>query len=357
MQRLFESVLLLLATAMDNQLARQLQYLKVENAILLGKLPRRITVTARERSRLIKYGKLLGSAIKDLISIVSARTFARWLRGASTATKRGQPAARPGRPSTPDEIRDLILLLARENPWGYTRILGELKKLGIPVSRSTVVNILRAAGIDTGPKRGEGTWADFIRRQAATMWACDFLGVKAWTSKGLVTIYVLFFIHIGSRRVRIAGMTTNPDRAWVTEKARETAAVFATQPDKPTHLIRDLDSKFGPEFDAAFQALGMEIVPVGPRAPNLNSFAERWVGSVRRECLDRFIFFGEKHLQHVINSYVEHYTLERPHQGLDNRPLAEAESAPPVLPFVADQLVCQERLGGLLKHYQRRQAA
>jgi len=179
MQRLFESVLLLLATATDHQLAQQIQFLKVENQILRGKLPRRIPVTARERMRLVQYGQALGSALKELLSIVSFRTFSHWLRGPGTP-KKAPAQTNPGRPRTPEEIRLLVLQLARETSWGTTRILGELKKLGVRgVSRSTVVNILKAVGIETGPKRGAGTWADFIARNASTLWACDFFGVKA----------------------------------------------------------------------------------------------------------------------------------------------------------------------------------
>jgi len=152
-------------------------------------------------------------------------------------------------------------------------------------------------------------------------------------------------------------MTTNPNLDWVSEKALETATLFATQAEKEAFLIRDLDSKFIPEFDAAFQAQGVAMVPVGPRAPNLNAQAECWICSARRECLDYFVFFGEKHLQHVIDNYVAHYNQERPHQGLDNRPLTETAVPPAVLPFVAAELVCQERLGGLLKHYERCRAA
>jgi putative transposase len=158
MKTLFQSLLLLLARATDRQLARHVQFLKTENGILRARLPERLQVTPQERQRLLKFGKPLGTAIKDLISIVSPRTFLRWLQGEEQAQKK--PASspqKPGRPRTEQEIRDLVLKLARENGWGYTRILGELKKLGVrTISRSTVVNILKSEGIDPGPKRGEG---------------------------------------------------------------------------------------------------------------------------------------------------------------------------------------------------------
>jgi hypothetical protein len=172
---LYQSFLRLLATATDKALARYLQFLKSENEILRSKLPKRITVSAEERRRLLKFGKPLGAAIKDLITIVSPRTFARWASGEKRQRKKFDPSATLGRPRTDNAIRDLILKLARETGWGYTRILGELKKLGVrSIARSTVVNILRENGLDPGPKRGEGTWDEFVSQHAQTLWACDF---------------------------------------------------------------------------------------------------------------------------------------------------------------------------------------
>jgi putative transposase len=166
----------MLAAATDRELARQVQYLKSEKRILRDKLPQRITVTAQKRQRLLKYGKPLGTAIRELITIVSPRTFARWL-DAETATAKGRkPAARPGRPRTAEDIRALMLRLARENAWDYIRILGELKKLGLSkICRSTVIKILKDNGLEPGPRRGEGTWNEFLKRHATTLWACDLL--------------------------------------------------------------------------------------------------------------------------------------------------------------------------------------
>jgi putative transposase len=206
-----------LAAATDRELAHQVQYLKIENKILRAKLPKRIHVTPQERHRLIKYGKLAGSAIYQLITIVTPRNFQRWLQAEKEPKPKqdSQANAKPGRPRTDQDIRTLVLRLAGENCWGYTRILGELKKLGVKVSRSTVVNILREAGIDPNPERKNGTWHDFIKRHAATLWACDFFTKRIWTTGGLVEYYVLFFIHVGSRRVIVTGMTPNPDAPWV----------------------------------------------------------------------------------------------------------------------------------------------
>ena len=194
----FHALFLFLAQATHDELIRQIQYLKVENEMQRGKLPKHITITPAERARLLKFGKPVGPAIKELISIVHPRTFARWL--ANEKNPGDKPLAKRGRPRTKEEICELIFRMARENNWGYTRILGELAKLGIcKIGRTTVQNILKVAGFDPNPNRGRSTWDEFIKRHAKTLWACDFISVRSWTHKGLTDLYILFFIHIESR--------------------------------------------------------------------------------------------------------------------------------------------------------------
>ena len=319
MKAVFQSFLLMLATATDRVLAKQVQFLKIENQILRGKLPKRITVTPQERQRLIKYGRPLGAAIEHLIGIVSPRTFLRWLGAEQpSATKPGKP----GRPRTEVEIRDLVLRLARETGWGYTRILGELKKLGVrAICRSTVINILKEHGLDPGPRRGLGTWDEFLKRHAVALGATDFFSKPVWTQAGLVDYFVLCFIHLGSRRVYVSGLTAQPDRAWTVQQARNVAMHFAEQPVKPAILLRDYDGKFAPEFDAILEADGVTVKKVGPHAPNLNAIAERFVQTAKSECLDHFIVFGEDHLRHLVFSFQDYYNELRPHQAKDNLPL------------------------------------
>jgi putative transposase len=228
MPRLLQPLWFLFASLTDRQLARMVEYLKEENRILRSRLPKCITVTPRERNRLIKLGKRVGSAIKELITIVTPRTFTRWIAAERAPTQRRKSSRTPGRPRTAEEIRDLILQLARETGWGYARILGELKKLGIrTVSKTTVANILREAWFDPGPKRGEGTWSDFVARHASTLWAADFLSVRSLTTRGFVELFVLVFIHYGSRRAFVAGITANPDGHWVAQQARNASMQMA----------------------------------------------------------------------------------------------------------------------------------
>jgi putative transposase len=289
-----------------------------------------------------------------VITIVSPRTFARWLNDETPRVKHAK-RSRPGRPRTPDDVRALVLRLARENAWGYTRILGELKKLGIgKISRSTVIKILKDNGLEPGPRRGEGTWDDFLKRHAATLWSCDFFSKKVWTLSGLVEVFVLFFIQVGSRRVHLAGMTANPDRAWMVQQERNMTMIFEKESVKPKYLLRDRDSKFVQEFDAILTSEGIAVTPIGVRAPNQNAVAERFVQSVRHECLDHFVVFGEAHLRHILSEFLVYYHQFRPHQGLGNRPLGCTASSAADVHRPLGEVACEERLGGLLRHYHRR---
>jgi putative transposase len=219
------------------------------------------------------------------------------------------------------------------------------------VSRSTVINILREHGLDPGPKRGVGTWTDFLTRHAATLWASDFLTVKAWTTRGIVDVFVLFFLHPGSRRAFVAGVSASPTPDWVRQQARNATMRMEELGLPPRYLIIDHDGKYTKEFDTVFAAEGATVQRVGPKAPNLNAHAERFAQTLRQELLDHFVVFGEKHLRHLLSEFLTHYSGERPHQGIGNVPL-DGES-PDVLPFPAGRERCRKRLGGLLRYYHR----
>jgi putative transposase len=260
--RLLQPLFALFAASTDSQLRQMVEYLRAENRILRSKLPKVVTVTARERHRLLKLGSKLGSAIRSLVTIVSARTFARWKAAdpQHTPSIRRASERKPGRPRTPEDIRKLVLRIANENGWGYSRILGELRKLGVKnVSRTTVINILREAGVDPGPKRGEGTWHDFVTRHAATLWACDFLTVRSLTLTGFVDLYLCFFIHVGTRRAFTAGITANPNSAWVAQQGRNASMQMAEWGLPPKYLLIDHDTKFTDSFDAVFEAEGVKV--------------------------------------------------------------------------------------------------
>jgi putative transposase len=304
MLKFYHSLLLLIAGATEKQLARQIQNLKAKNLILRSKLPERIIISRRERRTLMKFGRHLGKAIQEVVSIVHPSTFLRWLREEKKSSQKTESKKR-GRRRTAEEIRKLVVKLVKENEWGYTRILGELKKLGIKaISRNTVKNILKEHGLDPGPKRGEGTWDEFLKRHASTLWACDFFSKKVWTPKGLVDVFVLFFLNVGKRNVEQFAVSTHPTGAWMAQQARNLVMARQEADMQPRFLIRNRDTKFTAEFDRVLESEGMEVIQVGPRAPNMNAYAERWVQAIKQECLDHFIVFGERHLNHLVREYV-----------------------------------------------------
>jgi putative transposase len=353
MKNIYRSLFLLIAGATQRELARQIKYLKVENEILRSKLPKHITVTRAERTRLMKFGAKLGAAIRTLISIVHPRTFSGWLLD----EKRGRRPVKRGRPRTQEQVRDLILRLAKENDWGYTRIMGELKKLGLkPPSRNTVKNILKGAGLEPGPKRGDGTWDEFLTRHAKTLWQCDFLSKPVWTLKGVKDLYVLIFLHVGSRRVWITPATDHPTAAWVQGQMRDFVEHAKGSKLPATMLFHDRDSKFTSEVDEELAQANIEVKRTAFRAPNTNAFVERFIQTIQQECLDHFMVFGEAHLNLLVREFLEHYHMERPHQGKENELLVVPKTKrrrkvkPPDTISLTD-VRCEQKLGGLLKSY------
>lgn len=314
--------------------------------MLRSRIPHRIYLKDHERQKLIELGKPIQPALRSLISVVTYRTFCRW-----TQDKPAQKGSRKmGRPRTPQFIQDLIIRIAKETGWGYTKIFGELRKLRInQVSITTVRRTLNQQGIYPGPYR-DGSWQKFLKSHWQTLWACDFFTKKVITPKGWVEYYVLFFIHLQSRKVFYAGATPHPNEAWVCQQARN----FSMHADdlnlNPSALIIDRDNKFTDSFKNILEAQDAEVKVLPPRSPNLNAFAERWVRSIKNECLDHFLVFGWKHLDYLICEYVSYYNRLRPHMAKDNLPLEKIPDS--VIPF--DPKVPVERkeyLGGVLNHY------
>jgi putative transposase len=227
---------------------------------------------------------------------------------------------RPGRPSTAAETRRIVMRLARENPtWGYRRIHGELARLGITIAASTVWAILKRAGIDPAPGRNSESWTTFLRTQAAGIVACDFFTVDTVL---LRRYYVLFFIELQTRRVHLAGITTNPTGAWTTQAARN---LMMGYDQTIRFLIRDGAGQFTAAFDEVFRSDGTTIIRTPPRTPVANAYAERWVGTVRRELCDRTLIWNRAQLEQLLRDYVEHYNTHRPHRSLGQRAPDDAE--------------------------------
>jgi len=262
-------------------LLRQIAYMKAENAILRSRAGKQVQATPAERALLVRLGAPLGNAIQELLSVVHYKTFLRWVRdGAKSAGMRSTRP--PGRPPVPRNVQELILRFARETGWGYTRIQGELKKLGIIVAANTIKKILIKNGFHPSPNRTKGDWDRFIRRHMDTLWACDFFTKDVWTGFGKVTYYVLFFIHVGTRRVRIAGMTCQPNGSWVEQQARNFVMELSERGEKATYLLKDGDTKFTKKFDEVFESEGIKVKRLPYASPNLNAYAERFVQSAQK---------------------------------------------------------------------------
>jgi len=243
----------------------------------------------------------------------------------------------------------LILQLATEHPgWGYQRIRGELLKLGHRVSATTIRSLLRRHGLPPAPERAGLSWRAFLRAHAAGVLACDFFTVETLRRQ---TLYVLFFIEVPTRRVFVAGCTEHRSAAWVTQQARHLAWHLHDASRRPTLLIRDRDAKFTASFDAVFRAEDVRVVRTPAQAPCANAIAERWVGTVRRECLDWLLIRGRGHLEQVLGEYVAHCNMARPHRALELRaPMARGQPVQPT--GRVEEISRRDRLGGLIHEYE-----
>jgi putative transposase len=302
-----------------------------------------------DRVFLAAASRLLGRASRPSL-FVSPDTLLGWHR--QLVRKRWTYAGRrPGRPAVSEEIRELVLRLARENPrWGYQRIVGELAGVGVRVSVTSVAKILRQAGVPPAGARVQLSWREFIRAHAASMIACDFFTVETlWLGR----IYVLFFLELGSRRVHLAGCAANPDGGWAVQQARQFAWSLCERPTPARFLIHDRDSKFSRGFETVFKSEGVEIIRTPFRAPRANAFAERWVGTVRRDCLDWLLIVSRRQLERVLRIYVDHYTTHRPHRALTLTPPTPGRRLHLVRSHQPTQIQRRDRLGALIHEYAR----
>jgi hypothetical protein len=329
------------------------EYLAAENRILRAHLPARLRLSDPERSTLAEIGEVLGrKVLSEVACVAKPDTILAWYRKLIAKKFDGSKHRRyPGSPAIEPNLEELIVKMARENSgWGYDRMVGALANLGYTVSDQTVGNVLRRRGIAPAPKRSQNTtWKEFIQSHLAVLAGIDFFTVEILTWRGLVTYYVLFFIHLESRRISLAGITRHPDQAWMQQMARNATGEVWGFLNQRRYALHDRDTKFCSLFRATLAAGGIEPIQLPVRCPNLNSHAERWVRSVRGECLSKLILFGEASLRRALTDFIDHFHAERNHQGKDNILLFPSGQVGQQRP--RSRVRCRERLGGYLKSY------
>jgi len=334
----------ILAQMLNDKLILMIEYQRRELAIYKRELKKRPTLTDGDRRSLAEIAAKLGrKAMAELGSMVTPDTLMRWYRKLCVA-KWVHPPKRRGRPPTKDDVRKQVIDTAQTwNRAGYTRIHDVMKALGYTISRSTVVNILREAGVPTAPHRGM-SWKQFIATVMDGIYACDMFTVDTPTN----TYYCLFAIKIGTREVELVNITTNPDGQWMAQQSRNLCDFEHGFLKDCRYLIHDREPTFIHQLDPILRSSGIKPKVTPVRSPNLNAFAERFVGSVRQDCLDHIPIFGERHLRHVLREYVAWYNHERPHQGLDGQYIDKQE------PYREEGVIAKRfRLGGLLPHFYR----
>jgi transposase InsO family protein len=324
-------------------------FLREENRALKAQLGRRrLRLNDDQRRRLAVLGQRLGRGVlRRVATIVTPDTILRWHREL-IARKWTYARQRPGRPAARAEIRRLVVRMATENPsWGYTRMQGALKNVGHRVARSTIASILKAEGIPPSGERPT-SWRTFLRAHWTALVAADFFTTEVWTARGLVTYYAVFVIELQSRRVHVVGLTRHPDEAFVVQAMRHLTDGVDGGLGPDCVLICDRDRKWSRAVLEFLEREGVRIVRTPFRSPNCNAYAERFVRSIKEECLHRVILLGERHLRRTIGDFVAHYHGERNHQGIGNEriePLGRAEAQSPVRR--------RQRMGGMLNYYYR----
>jgi len=355
----------------------KLIFLIVSRAVSLLGLPRReswwkdaeilmlrhqLTVAERERPRTrarltwpdrawlaLLAGTVPAERLAAMRLIVTPGTILRWQRDiARRQWARRSRRGRSGRPATHRKVRSVVLRLARENKsWGYRRIHGELAGLGITVAPSTVWQILKNAGMDPAPRRDGPDWAGFLRSQAQGILALDFLTADLLNG---TKVYVLAVIEHGTRRIRILGSTGHPIQSWVVQQARNLLMDLEDAGMSVKFILHDRDASLTAAFDAVFQAAGARVVRCAVQAPRMNSIMERWVGSCRRELLDRTLIWNQRHLMSVLHEYEDFYNMHRPHRALN-----QAAPLRPLPDGVTDldhfRVRRRDRAGGVIHEY------
>ena len=353
----WNTLLAYIAGSVDEELLLRNAYLVAEHRILRDQIKGRVQLSDAERQTLAEIGKKLGKQVlEEIAKAAKPDTILGWHRKLVAQKFDGSNQRQPrGRPRVEKDMEDLVVEMAKANrSWGYDRLAGALAALGYDISDQTVGNILKRRGLPPAPERKKtSTWREFIRTHMDVLWATDFFSTEVWTLGGLVTFYVLFFIKLDTREVHIAGVTSTPNEQWMKQRARNLTMEEWGVLKPGQYLIQDGDRKFCAAFNQILDDAGVKRVPLPPRSPWLNAFAERWIQSVKTEVLSRMILFGEKSLRYVLTEYLAHYHTERPHQGKGNVmlfPSAQAASD-------SERMIeCRERLGGLLRYYHHKAA-
>ena len=349
--------LVILAGWMNRQQQEVINYLRTENQVLKEKLgKKRILLNDDQRRRLAVQGKILGrKRLEEVGTLFTPDTILRWHR-MLIAKKWDYSDKRKnvGRPRIRQVIVDLILRFASENStWGYDRIQGALANVGYPISDTTVGNILKQHGIEPAPVRErQSTWKTFLKSHWDVLAAIDFTTIEVWTKGGLVTYYLLFAMEVATRRVHFAGCTPNPNELWMKQIGRNLTDAEDGFFNGKRYVLMDRDGKFCPAFRDLLEQEGVNCVRLPPRSPNLTPHIERFMRSIKEECLLKMIFFGENMLRNAVGQFLTHFHGERNHQGLDNRLIDPDDD----VGCTAGDVRCHERLGGLLRYYHREAA-
>ena len=356
-------IVAMLAYALNEPMARRLDYLQEENRVLRETLrsatgKTRIALTNEQRRRLATKGKSLTPAEREeCCQIVRPSTILAWFRQLVARKYDGSRVRRPGRPRKVNEIRELVVRLATENAgWGYTKIRDALRGLKIEIARTTVASILAEAGFEPAPERSrKRTWKQFLRSHWETLYACDFFAVETLGVFGSVRHMVFFVMELRTRAVHVAGVRIDPDGAWVMQIARNLLDPVDGFLRRATHLIHDRDPLFTKAWRALFKSGGVKCVPIPAHSPNCNPHAERFVKTIRTECRDPFVISGERHLRHLPHEFCAHRHEEQFHYGPGGR-LIEPSVSPSNDNRTAARIECRSRLGGLLNYYHREAA-
>jgi len=349
----FSFLVVSLAGWMNQHQQHVIHYLIEENRVLREHIgDRRMRFSDDQRRRLAVMAKKIGrKLLNEVATIVTPETLLAWHRKLIAKKYDGSANRRPGRPRTAAEIAALVTRMAEENrSWGYRRIQGALSNLGHLLAFKTIANILKEHGIQPAPERSrKTTWREFLTRHWEQIVASDFFTIEVWTPAGLKRFIVLFFMEISTRRVEIGGIASKANGLWMGQIARNVTDEVDGFFKGKRYLIHDRDPLYTQEFLNMLAEMGIESMKLPPRSPNLNAYAERFVRTIKESCLEQMILFGEDSLRDSIHQFLDHYHLERNHQGLDNRLIIPMKGKV----NTEGRIERRERLGGLLSYYYR----